>query len=97
MARQAQAAVEQSIRALVEHDAELGRRVKQDDTILDQLEIALDDLAIQLLGRAKDAEEVRLITVAMKISRDLERIGDEATTIARRAVKLSQEEQLKPY
>jgi phosphate transport system protein len=38
-----------------------------------------------------------MITVAMKITHDLERVGDEATTIARRAVDLNKEPQLKPY
>jgi phosphate transport system protein len=37
---------------------------------------------------------LRLITVAMKISHDLERVGDEATTIARRVIELNQEPQL---
>jgi phosphate transport system protein len=57
----------------------------------------LDDSAIQLLSKAPLASDLRLITVVMKISRDLERIGDEATTISRRAIELSQEPQLKPY
>jgi len=58
-----------------------------------------DDLArpVILLSKAPLASDLRLITVAMKISHDLERVGDEATTIARRSVELSQEPQLKPY
>ncbi|HSH96222.1 MAG TPA: phosphate signaling complex protein PhoU, partial [Roseimicrobium sp.] len=47
--------------------------------------------------KAPLATDLRLITVAMKISRDLERVGDEATTIARRSIELNQEPQLKPY
>jgi phosphate transport system protein len=43
------------------------------------------------------ANDLRLITVAMKISHDLERVGDEATTIARRALELNSEPPLKPY
>jgi phosphate transport system protein len=58
----------------------------------------LDELAIRLLAlKGPVASDLRLITVAMKISHDLERVGDEATTIARRALELNKEPQLKPY
>jgi len=50
-----------------------------------------------LLAKAPLARDLRLITVAMKISQNLERVGDEATTVARRAVELNTEPQLKPY
>jgi len=43
------------------------------------------------------ASTLRLITVAMKISQNLERVGDEAVKIARHAIKLNGEPQLKPY
>ena len=68
-----------------------------DDVIVDQLEIEIDELAIHLLSKAPLATDLRLITVAMKISHDLERVSDEATTIARRSLELSLEPQLKPY
>jgi phosphate transport system protein len=50
-----------------------------------------------LLAKAPLATELRLITMAMKISQNLERVGDEAVTIARRAIDLNAEPQLKPY
>ena len=59
-----------------------------DDVIVDQLEIEIDEMSIQLLSKAPLATDLRLITVAMKISHDLERVSDEATTIARRSVEL---------
>ena len=97
MASEAEHAVNQAIKALIDRDDDLARRVQERDAILDQLEIELDDSAIQLLAKAPLASDLRLITAVMKISRDLERIGDEATTISRRAIELSQEPQLKPY
>jgi len=97
MASRAETAVHQSIKALVERDDDLARAVKEGDDQLDQLEKAIDEQAIALLTKAPLASQLRLITVAMKISRDLERIGDEATTISRRAIELSKEPQLKPY
>jgi phosphate transport system protein len=97
MASLAEAAVNRSIQALVERNDELARTVKADDSQLDILEMEIDELAISLLSKAPLAIDLRLITVAMKISRDLERVGDEATTISRRALELGQEPQLKPY
>src|SRR6266480_2911437 len=97
MASKAEAAVNNALKALVDRDDDLARSVKEEDTALDRLEIEVDERAIGLLSKAPLASDLRLITVAMKISHDLERVGDEATTISRRAVELSQEPQLKPY
>jgi phosphate transport system protein len=97
MASLAEGAVNKAIKALVERDDDLARQVKEEDSAIDRLEIELDDTAINLLAKAPLAGDLRLITVAMKISHDLERVGDEATTIARRSLELSQEPQLKPY
>lgn len=97
MASHAESAVTRAIRALVERDDALARQVQQDDNILDQFEIEIDDTAIHLLAKAPLATDLRLITVAMKISQNLERVGDEAVTISRRAIDLGAEPQLKPY
>src|ERR1700722_7459280 len=97
MASHAEGSVTKAINALTERDDELARRVMADDVIVDQLEIEIDELAILLLSKAPLATDLRLITVAMKISHDLERVSDEATTIARRSLELSLEPQLKPY
>lgn len=97
MASLAEAAVNKAIKALLDRDDDVARNVKEEDSLLDKLEIELDDMAISLLSKAPLASDLRLITVAMKISHDLERVGDEATTIARRSLELSQEPQLKPY
>ena len=97
MASHADSAVARALRALVERDDALARKVQEDDNILDQLEIEIDDLAIHILTKAPLATDLRLTTVAMKISQNLERIGDEAVTISRRAIDLNTEPQLKPY
>ncbi|MEO6245274.1 MAG: phosphate signaling complex protein PhoU [Opitutaceae bacterium] len=97
MASHAETAVSRAIRALVERDDAIARKVEEDDNILDQFEIEIDDMAIHLLTKAPLATELRLITVAMKISQNLERVGDEAVTIARRALDLNTEPQLKAY
>lgn len=97
MASHAEAAVARAVRALVDRDDELARQVEKDDNVLDQFEIDIDNTAIHLLAKAPLATDLRLTTVAMKISQNLERVGDSAVTIARRAIELGAEPQLKPY
>ena len=97
MASLAEAAVQRSIRALVDRNDNLARNAKEDDAPIDRLEKEIDELAIHLLAKAPLATDLRLITTALRIAGDLERVGDEATTISRRALELNQEPQLKPY
>lgn len=97
MAGRAESAVTNSIQALVERDDDLARSVKENDDEIDRLEKEVDEQAIRLLAKAPLATQLRLIVSATKIARDLERVGDEATTISRRSIELSQEPQLKPY
>jgi phosphate transport system protein len=91
MASHAETAVNQAVEALTRRDPELALRVKDNDRVLDQFEIEIDDLAIHLLSKAPLASDLRFVTVAMKISQNLERVGDEAAKIARRARDLSRE------
>src|SRR5580765_8239545 len=95
MASHAEAAVNEALRALVERDYDLALRVKDNDRVLDQFEVEIDDMAIHILAKAPLASDLRLVTVAMKISQNLERVGDEAAKIAKRARDLSQEPPVK--
>lgn len=95
MASHAETAVNQALQALLQRDHDLAVRVKESDRILDQFEVDIDEMVIQLLTKAPLATNLRLVTVAMKISQNLERIGDEATKIAKRARDLSQEPPVK--
>jgi phosphate transport system protein len=97
MGSYAESAVSQAVQSVVERNDTLALQVQQNDDLMDQLEVEIDDLAISLLAKAPLASDLRLITVAMKISRNLERVGDEATTISRRAMELNQEPPLKPF
>ena len=86
-----------AIRALVERNNAAAIKVERDDDLLDKLEIEIDGLGIRLLAlRQPKASDLRLITTAMKISTDLERMGDRAVTIARRALELNADPELKP-
>jgi len=90
--------VRDAIKALVEADISLADRVVAADDEVDQLEIKIDDEAIRYMNlRSPVATELRFVIVGMKASHDLERVGDEASNIAKRAVKLAAEPPLKPY
>lgn len=97
MAGHARNAVTRSVQSLTERNETLAKQVIEDDSVVDQLEIKVDEVAINLLSHAPLASDLRLITVAMKASHDLERVCDEATKISRRAIELNTEPQLKPY
>ncbi len=90
--------VSHAIKSLVDADIELARKVIESDDELDHLEIEIDNEAIRYMNlRAPIASELRLVIVGMKASHDLERVGDEATNIAKRVTKLALEAPLKPY
>ena len=91
MASRAEAAVNNSVQSLMGRHGDLAVTVRTDDDIIDQFEIEIDEISMRLLTKAPLASNLRLVIVAMKVSQNLERIGDEATKIARRARDLSLE------
>jgi len=96
MASRAEAVVNQAIKALLRRDDDLARQAREDDRYIDWLEMEIDQAALNLLaGRATAMADLRQVTTAMKIAHELERVGDEATTIARRVLELGREPQLK--
>jgi phosphate transport system protein len=95
MASYAEKSVNEAVQSLMQRNHDLAVKVRADDDIIDQFEVEIDELAIQLLTKAPLATNLRLVTVAMKISQNLERIGDEATKIAKRARDLAQEPPVK--
>jgi len=95
MASYAESAVRRAVEALVQRDSDLAQRVRADDAVIDRFEVDVDEMAIGLLAKAPLASDLRLIAVTMKISQNLERVGDEACKIAGRARDLVQEPPLK--
>ena len=90
---QLQAAVE----ALVKRDADAAGKVVRDDAKIDELELQSSQLVVRLLAlRQPMAVDLRQIVSALKISSDLERIGDYAANVAKRAIALSQAPAVKP-
>jgi phosphate transport system protein len=78
--------VELAVRALLERDAEMARRVEQRDIEIDHREVEVEEECLKTLALHQPvASELRLIVAALKINNDLERIGDLAVNIARKA------------
>jgi len=93
----AEVAIADATRALIERKPSLAQRVVDDDDKLDQLELEIDDICLEILARDQPvASDLRFITTAMKIVGDIERIGDIGVNIARRALEILHEPELKP-
>ena len=93
----AEVAIADATRALIERKPSLAQRVVDDDDKLDQLELEIDDICLEILVRDQPvASDLRFITTAMKIVGDIERIGDIGVNIARRALEILHEPELRP-
>jgi phosphate transport system protein len=96
MSHNAEEMISDSIRALVERRPTLGEDVINRDDDLDKLEIAIDNLCYEILALEQPvARDLRFIATALKIVKDIERIGDIAVNIAERGLELIQEPELK--
>jgi phosphate transport system protein len=91
-------AIRDSVKALVERDSSLAMEVIRRDHVINALDVGIDEECVRLIAlRQPLARDLRLITTAMKITTDLERMGDMAVNIAERAIELNEEPQLKPF
>jgi phosphate transport system protein len=87
-----------SMRALTERDSELARRMIEFDHQINRLEVETDELCLRILAKRQPvASDLRLITIALKLTTDLERIGDLGVNICERVIELNMEPPLKPY
>jgi phosphate transport system protein len=86
-----------AMKALADKDDDLARDVIKNDSQIDKDENDVDELALQILAtRQPVASDLRFITMALKFVVDLERIGDLAAGIARRALELNRLPNLEP-
>ena len=96
MSHHAEKMIADSIRALVERRPSLAEEVIKNDDTMDQLELEVDNQCYQILALEQPvARDLRFIATALKIVRDIERIGDIAVNIAERAAELIQEPEMK--
>jgi phosphate transport system protein len=98
MAAQAEDQIDQALTALVTRDSALAREVIERDHQINALDVEIDEESIRLLALHQPAaRDLRLVTTAMKIATELERISDLAENVSERAIELNEEPQLKPY
>jgi len=91
-------AIRDSVMSLVERDSALAREVIKGDHLINALEVKIDEECIRLIAlRQPVARDLRFITTTMKITTDLERMGDLAENICERALELNEKPQLKPF
>lgn len=93
-----ESSIRDSVKSLVERNDDLARSVIERDHEINALDVQIDEECIKLLALMQPmAGDLRFITTAMKITTDLERMGDNAVNIAERALELNKEPILKPY
>ena len=90
MAALAETAVAKSVESVTNRDSDRAREVIIDDITLNRMELAIEEQAFKLLAlRQPVATDLRLTVAAMRITTELERIGDQAVNIAERALELN--------
>ncbi len=93
-----ESAIKDSVRALTDRDDQLAEAVIKRDHVINALDVEIDEEAIKLIVRMQPkGSDLRFITTAMKITTDLERMGDICVNIAERALEINKEPILKPY
>jgi phosphate transport system protein len=89
MSRHVETAIDLAVEALLGHDPDQARLVVAGDRALDALELEIERIAVSLLALQQPmARDLRFVIGAIKLSSDLERVGDHAVNIAEAALRL---------
>jgi len=97
MAAFAEDLISKSIQALKENNMILAEEIINMGGKIDEMEIKIDNLAIKILAlQHPEAQDLRTVTMIMKINNDLERIGDHAENIAEKVLFLADKPPVKP-
>jgi phosphate transport system protein len=97
MSGEAEAALGLAVEALLERDPDKAHRVIVGDRVIDSMEVEIEEQCINLLALQQPmARDLRMLTSALKIANDLERVGDHAVNIAQSAERLSQARPITP-
>ncbi len=97
MASSAEEMIAKSIKALQENNMILAEEIIKSDDKVNEMEIEIDNQCIRILALFHpEAEDLRTVTMIMKINNDLERIGDHAVNIAEKVIYLADKPPVKP-
>jgi len=92
-----ESAIHRSVLSLIDQNKELAEEVIRDEPRINRMEMEIDGLATRLLAlRQPVARDLRLLTAALKINTDLERIGDLAVHVAERSLSLMHHPLVRP-
>jgi len=98
MGGEVELSIQRAIHALVQRDSDVANQVIEHDSVIDRMELEIDRLSVELLTlRRPVARELRLVISISKITPLLERIADHASSIAKAALELNDEPELKNY
>lgn len=87
--------IETAIKALVNQDVDLARHAIEADEEIDRQERIIEDLCLKLLLQQPVAKDLRLISSALKMITDMERIGDHASDISEITIALADQPYIK--
>ena len=97
MGTRVEQAIDQAVAALTKKDMDLARSVMDGDDYIDDMEHDIEDKCIVLIARQQPlARDLRIISTGLKITTDLERVGDHAFDIAKIAIAIGDEPLIKP-
>lgn len=93
----AEVQIERSIESLQRRNTEEATQIIEDDARIDELQIEIEELAIQMIARRQPlATDLRATVAGLKVAPLIERIGDYAKNIARRTIALNQNPPINP-
>ena len=92
-----QVSIKDAVDALAKRDKDLARRVMEGDDVIDRMQVEIEDRCISLIARQQPvATDLRVLGTGLKITTDLERIGDHAFDIAKIVLLIGDEPLIKP-
>jgi phosphate transport system protein len=96
MARKSENAIKEAMNALIYQDLEKAKEIINSDDSIDELEHEINTKAIVLIAKESPvATDLRRIIVALKVSSEIERIGDLAVNIAKSTLHIGKEKHIK--
>ena len=92
-----QVSIKDAVDALAKRDKDLARRVMEGDDVIDRMQVEIEDRCISMIARQQPvATDLRILGTGLKITTDLERIGDHAFDIAKIVLLIGDEPLIKP-
>lgn len=90
--------IDNSIKAIIEHNPECLKYVEENENVVDQMEVENESLVITTIARYQpEAKYLRMLAMDLFVNRDLERIGDHAENIKEHAQSILTKPKLKEY